>query len=330
MLLPFTTLVPAPSLAEAVEYSEAHAGLAVSIWHDGKPVLSRSRAGVDPAAKHLMASGSKSFAGVVAAAAVDDGLIAWDERVSETLEEWKADVRKAKITVRHLLTLTSGLRPNAPMGTVAAGRAIPWPVSVDAPANDEPGSRFTYGPTAYGVFGAFLDRKVRAKGMAGYEAYMNQRVLEPLGITIRWQKAEDGSLHLPGGGSISADDWVKFGVMMLGEGESGGKRILRAERVRELTTGTEANPAYGITWWLNRPVPEAIQRSVRNFQGDIGAMVNADSIPRDLYMAAGAGKQRLYVIPSRRLVIARLARLGGGREFSDAEFLKRVFAGVGQ
>jgi CubicO group peptidase (beta-lactamase class C family) len=317
-----------PSLDAAVEYSEAHAGLAVAIWHDGKPILSRSRAGIDASAQHLMASGSKSFAGVVAAAAVDDGLITWDEPVSGTLTEWMSDARKAKITVRHLLTLTSGLRPIAPLGTVAAGRAIPWPVSLDAPANDEPGARFAYGPTAYGVFGAFLERKVRAKGVASYEAYMNERVLAPLGITIRWQKAEDGSLHLPGGGSIRADDWVRFGVMMLQEGMYDGKRVISEVRVRELTSGTSANPTYGITWWLNRPVPEALANSVRNLRGELGVPDGGNSLPSDLFMAAGAGKQRLYVVPSRRLVVARMARLGGGREFRDTEFLTRVMAGL--
>jgi hypothetical protein len=41
-------------------------------------------------------------------------------------------------------------------------------------------------------------------------------------------------------------------------------------------------------------------------------------------MAAGAGKQRLYVIPSRELVVVRLGPLLGGREFRDAEFLAQL------
>ena len=44
-------------------------------------------------------------------------------------------------------------------------------------------------------------------------------------------------------------------------------------------------------------------------------------VPPDLVMAAGAGKQRLYLIPSQELVIVRLGPVRGGRAFKDDEFL---------
>jgi CubicO group peptidase (beta-lactamase class C family) len=56
-----------------------------------------------------LASGTKSFAGVLAAAAQEDKILKLDERVSETITEWKSDKEKSKITIRQLLTLTSGL-----------------------------------------------------------------------------------------------------------------------------------------------------------------------------------------------------------------------------
>ena len=45
---------------------------------------------------HLLASGTKSFCGVMAACAVHDGLITLDEKVAETLTEWKDDQRKSQ------------------------------------------------------------------------------------------------------------------------------------------------------------------------------------------------------------------------------------------
>ena len=50
-------------------------------------------------------------------------------------------------------------------------------------------------------------------------------------------------------------------------------------------------------------------------------IVRSDWLPEDLFMAAGAGKQRLYVIPSLKLVIVRQGAFLGSRGFSDAEFL---------
>jgi hypothetical protein len=45
-------------------------------------------------------------------------------------------------------------------------------------------------------------------------------------------------------------------------------------------------------------------------------------LPADLFMAAGMGKQRLYVIPSEELVIVRMGPITGGRDFTDLEFLE--------
>ena len=46
------------------------------------------------------------------------------------------------------------------------------------------------------------------------------------------------------------------------------------------------------------------------------------------YMAAGKGKQRLYVIPEHGLTIVRFGDINGGRDFSDARFLELVREGL--
>src|SRR5207249_4935391 len=58
---------------------------------------------------HRLASGTKSFSGAMLAAAVEDGLLKLDEKVADTITEWKNDQRKSQITIRHLLSLTSGI-----------------------------------------------------------------------------------------------------------------------------------------------------------------------------------------------------------------------------
>jgi CubicO group peptidase (beta-lactamase class C family) len=55
-----------------------------------------------------LASGTKSFTGVMAAAAVQDNLLTWDEPAADVLSEWRSDERR-RITIRHLLSLTSGV-----------------------------------------------------------------------------------------------------------------------------------------------------------------------------------------------------------------------------
>ena len=52
---------------------------------------------------HRLASGTKSFSGAMLAAAAEDGLLTLDEKVVETITEWKNDPRKSQVTIRHLL-----------------------------------------------------------------------------------------------------------------------------------------------------------------------------------------------------------------------------------
>jgi hypothetical protein len=114
--------------------------------------------------------------------------------------------------------------------------------------------------------------------------------------------------------------------------------------------GSRENPAYGLAWWLKKPVSASICRNIPILSRAWGAVANADWVPSDLVAAMGAGNQRLYVIPSMRLVVVRQAAfvarrgaLGAGRlrsqravrdaadfsqtgqSFSDVEFLSKLF-----
>ncbi|MFM8401654.1 MAG: serine hydrolase domain-containing protein, partial [Pirellula sp.] len=95
---------------QAADYSKQFNGHGVLIQHRGKILYER----YDDWGKetpHMLASGTKSFSGVLAMFAVQDGLLELDELVCQTITEWKEDPQKNKITIRHLLTLSSGLEP---------------------------------------------------------------------------------------------------------------------------------------------------------------------------------------------------------------------------
>jgi dienelactone hydrolase len=123
---------------------------------------------------------------------------------------------------------------------------------------------------------------------------------------------------------MTARDWARFGEFMRLGGVWEGKQLIRDDLLAECQQGTKQNPAYGLTWWLRKPVPEAIVQRVPILQRDMGDIVKSDWLPDDLFMAAGAGKQRLYVISSQQLVIVRQGSLSASRSFSDAEFLARL------
>ncbi|MBA3313924.1 MAG: hypothetical protein H0T47_11655 [Planctomycetaceae bacterium] len=68
-----------------------------------------------------------------------------------------------------------------------------------------------------------------------------------------------------------------------------------------------------------------LRRSIPILSREWGDVANSDWIPADLVAACGAGKQRLYVIPSLKLVVVRQGGLSQG--FSDVEFLSLLLRG---
>lgn len=308
--LPLAAAEPAdPRFAAAAAVSAAGDGFAHLVMLDGRVVHEeyRGRGRADRASE--LASGTKSFVGVLALCAVDDGLLDLDEPVSATLEEWRDEARRG-LTVRQVLTLTSGL-PGGPIGRPPSYREALQAAPVAAP-----GERFAYGPTPFQVFGEVLRRKlaVRDETVAGYA---ERRLFAPLGLRPgAWRRDADGQPHLPSGLALTARDWARFGEMVRQDGAG----VLPPGRLDGLFRGTGANPAYGLTWWL--PAAGPIGAGFRRTVADEG-------MPRDIRVAAGAGGQRLVVIPSLGLVAVRQApvrlREGG---FDERAWLAALVAGA--
>ncbi len=270
----------------------------------------------------MLASGTKSFVGVVALAAVEDGLIRLDDKACEVLIEWRADPLKSQITYRQLLTMTSGLKPGEPS---SATRCPGWKEIIAAPMVGRPGAHFAYGAYPLCAFAEALQRRLTNES---FEEYLARRVLRPLGVKLDWIiRCADGNPQVGGGGAMTARDWAAFGEFMRRGGSWNGEQIVGSELLAECLKGTPQNPAYGLTWWLKRPVPEAIMRQILLLEREMGDILRADWLPDDLFLAAGAGKQRLYVIPSLKLVIVRLGDPLRSQGFSDTEFLRHLLAG---
>jgi CubicO group peptidase (beta-lactamase class C family) len=291
-----------PRCQAALAYSAAHRGAAVLVLKDGQPIC-EGYAG-EGAADHAMElySGTKSFVGLMLAAAVQDRLLTLDEPVAATLPEWSPDPLKARVTIRELLALTSGLPSEI-------GQVPTYAAAVGMPFNAGPGERFQYGPGPYQVFGEVMRRKLAAAGQPSDPyAYLKRRILDPIGLRpADWRRLPNGDALLPQGAVLTVREWVKVGEFVRAGGVVGGRRIVDEAAFHALFQGSKTNPAYGITWWLPNPTasPDPVTAS-----NDLAR--RSAEVPRDLVMAAGAADQRLYVIPSKRLTIARLASFPPG------------------
>ncbi len=303
-----------PGCAAALAYSKDRSGVALLVIDDGK-IRCRSE---DITTPQELWSGTKSLVGLMAAAAVQDGLLSLDERASDTITEWKSDPEKARITLRQLLAMTAGQASTV-------GRPQGYLDSTRAPLSASPGSKFQYGPAPMQIFGEVMRRKLVAKDKDDNpRLYIERRILGPLGVKVGgWRNGPDGMSLMPQGLVLAAEEWAKVGEFVRLGGKEEGKSLVDAAALAELFQGSAPNPAYGLTWWLPRSTiaADAVTRAT-----DI--VEHAAQLPPDMVVAAGAGDQRLYVIPSRRLTIVRQAKLdlaalvaGRRSEWSDWQFL---------
>lgn len=324
-------LVATPALAldcEALKaFNAERAGVSLVVLQGGEIVCEDYPSGESPDAGWVLASGTKSFVGVIAAAAVQDGLLSLDERVSDTLPAWRDDENLSEVTVAELLSLTSGA--DFP-GHRRPGRLPSYDRAVDVAVSvAEPGERFQYGSGPFQVFGALMMAKFDQAGLDEDPlSYLQRRVLDPIGIEpTRWTARVGNQPHLPAGASFTARDWAQFGQFVLQGGAWNGEQLVDEAAFLRLFEGSDANPAYGLTWWLAAPVSAETRAEIPQLRRASDIAAYADRLP-DVMMAAGAGRQRLYVIPSADMVIVRqtdrvmAALMGRAPDWSDGEFIE--------
>lgn len=310
--------LPGPSdrgLAAAARYSAERRGVSLLVMQGGQVRFEDHPNEGAPDRGWETASGTKSFCGVIAAAAVRDGLLALDAPCSRWLPEWRGDARRG-VTLRQLLTLTSGL----PGGGL--GRPPSYAEAVETPLRHTPGARFEYGPVPFQVFGELMRRVLEQAGRPGDAvAYLKQRVLDPAGVRVaEWRRGRDGRPLMPQGAALTARDWARFGQWVLDGGDG-----VDAPTLAACFAGTAANPGYGLTWWILRPdlVPPSPRAGLDTTQ--LHGLVD-----EDIVMAAGAGHQRLYLLRRRGWVVARQASgilgamLGRGEDWDDGAFLRAL------
>ncbi len=319
----FAELRPA-DCARAAKYSESKRGVSMLVMQNGKIIFEHYANGGRIDGAWPIFSGTKSFWGIAALVAVGEGLFKLDDRVCDTITEWRSDPLRSQITIRQLLSLTDGIdgAPHLHRASIRDRDAM----ALQLPVVARPGSAFIYGPSHLQIFGELLRRKLNGRSTI---SYMEGRVLRPLGIgSLEYKKDARGNPLLASGFELSARQWARLGELILGHGDYHGRQIVSADLLRQAFVGSAPNPAYGMTFWLNRTAGFFSQEGDVEKMLDLpweraswGSLCICKSAPPDMVVGLGSGYQRLFVIPSFNVVIVRQGQSG---RFSDAHFLRLV------
>jgi CubicO group peptidase (beta-lactamase class C family) len=314
--------IQAADCARAAKYSENKRGVSMLVMQNGRTIFERYANGGSARGRWPIFSGTKSFWGIAALAAVREGLFKLDDPVAGTITEWKNDPRKSQITIRQLLNQTDGIEGASRLQRASIRDRNAAAVRLSTVT--EPGSAFIYGPSHLQIFAELLRRKLNGRATT---RYIEARVLNRLGLgRLNYKKDARGNPLPATGFQLTAREWARLGELVLGRGNYHGRQIVPANLLREAFVGSQANPSYGLTFWLNQ------QSRKLSGEADMERMLDlpwqsaqwtdvciCKDAPGDMVVALGSGYQRLFVIPSLKAVIVRQ---GSNARFSDAHFLR--------
>src|SRR5881398_1873570 len=311
----------------AAKYSERKRGVSMLVMQNGRTIFEHYANGGSPSGRWPIFSGTKSFWGIAALAGVRDGLFKLDDLVSDTISEWKSDSRKSRITIRQLLSQTDGIEGASRLQR--ASMRDRNAMAIRLPTIAEPGATFIYGPSHIQIFSELLRRKLKGRSAI---AYFEGHVSDRLGLhRLNYKKDSRGNPLPATGFELTAREWARLGELVLGNGNYHGRQIEPANLLREAFIGSQANPSYGLTFWLNQQAPNGREADMERML-DLpwqttqwnGVCICKDA-PADMVVALGSGYQRLFVIPSLKAIIVRQ---GSNAKFSDAHFLRLVLGRI--
>ncbi|MEO0997367.1 MAG: serine hydrolase [Pseudomonadota bacterium] len=294
----------------------AHAGdrdsYALLVWHDGGLVLEHYFPPYTAELRPESASMHKSVLGLAVAAAIADGAIgSADDRVGRYIAAWDDDPR-GDITIRQLLTMTSGLKPLSRDGGTESDAYKYWYNGADAretllslELEHEPGTVFYYQDTVPQLLLMVLESATGSP----YEAYLSERLWQRLGAddAFVWRNEADGFPRAQSALMARARDWLRVGLLIKDRGRFAGEQIIAADVMDEATAPSAANPNYG--WQLWRGAVYEPQRYYNEFKSTASFAASAPYRAGDFLFFDGFGGQRVYISRSEDLVLVRLGAL---------------------
>src|SRR5215207_6987516 len=289
-------------------YLDASRTTAFLVIHDEELLYEKYFDGYDKNSIQTSFSMAKSFASALVGIAIDEGHIkSVDEPITNYIPELlETDKRFGSITIRHRLTMSSGIK-------YEEGGDLPWSEEADdtktyyatnlrklAPNSrieGEPGEYFEYNNYNPLLVGLILER---ATGMP-VARYMEEKLWKPMGMEAdgSWSldSTENGFEKMESGVNARARDFARFGMLFAEEGNWEGRQLISRGWVEESTRAdTSSDPSldYQYFWWVNSADGETYHFSARGKYG-----------------------QYIYVAPGKDLVIVRLGKEEGEKGYDN-------------
>ena len=280
--------------------------------------------------RHESFSAAKSFTSALIGIAIEEGYLAGVDETIGTffpqLNEPGMDEAKKEITIKHLLTMTSGLEWNEDdYLDLFRNDAIRMLFStdligyvLDKPLLYEPGEHWYYSTGDSMLLSGVIQN---ATDMTAYQ-FALEHLLKPIGLSqIRWLQVRPGYTHGGMGIQATVREFAKFGHLYLKKGRWDSRQVVPESwveeslaPVRSFSNGEVISDEYGYQWWL---LPSLI-----GYEHSI--------VPPSTFLAWGIFSQQIFIIPEEDIVAVRVGWdiYSQTDEWDEIEFLTLILKAI--
>ncbi|MBP6022364.1 MAG: serine hydrolase [Ferruginibacter sp.] len=251
---------------------------------NGRIVMEEYFGGHTPTTTWPWNSAGKTLVATTTGIAQQEGLLNINNKVSQYVGAgWTSEslAKENLITSRHLLTMTSGLNDSSELV-----------ITPNLTYMADAGTRWSY----HNVFQKLMD-VVAAASSQTFETYFNAKLKNKIGMEGVWNNGIIFKIY-----HSNTRSMARFGLMALNKGKWNTEQIINETYFTEsISTSQNINPSYGYLWWLNGKTSAMIPGGQTVYPGTL-----VPNAPADMYAAMGASDQRIYVIPSKKMVVVRM------------------------
>lgn len=227
---------------------------------------------------------------------------------SAPVEEWLKDKRR-EITINDLMHMSSGLKWNEDYGDVSNVTNMLYrerncyQSAITSSFEKKPNTEWKYSSGTANILSGIIRKTI--KNDSQYFEFPYNELFRKIGMNSMILETDANGYFVGSSYSYAtAKDWAKFGQLYLQNGVWKGDTILPKGWVEYTKTSADAaNGQYGAQFWLNRSK-------------------TLPDIPEDMFSCQGHRGQRIFIIPSRQLVVVRLGF--SENKFDHNQFLKMI------
>ncbi|WP_264534704.1 serine hydrolase domain-containing protein [Flavobacterium sp. N1736] len=286
-----------------LDYLELKHSKSFIILVNGRIVMENYFNGHSASTNWYWASAGKTLTSTITGIAQQEGLLNINNKVSQYIGTgWTSETlaQENLITCKNLLTMTSGLDDST-------DDVDPASLIYKADA----GKRWAY----HNVYVKLQD-VVAAASAQTWENYFNAKLRDKIGMNGNWVQLGVNSVY-----TSTSRSMARFGLLMLNKGKWDNNQILNETYFNEATTTSQnINLGYGYLWWLNGKTSYHLPQSQLTFPGSI-----IPTAPNDMFMALGKNDQKIYVVPSKNMVIIRMGDAADDVNLALSDFDEKLW-----